>query len=220
MDSFEVNKLIGGLLGTVFVVMSIGIVSDAIFAAPMPDKPGLEIVAPEGEEHGGPDNGGQPAGPESVLPLLASADVTKGAEIFKRCTQCHTGDNGGANKTGPNLWGVVNRKVASHEGFGYSKAMKDFGADGKVWDYEHLDHFLFAPKAYVKGTIMGFAGVKKTDERANLIAYLRTLADSPAPLPEAAAPAAATGGEAAPAAPAAGEAAPAAGHEEPAKPAQ
>jgi cytochrome c len=213
MDSFEVNKLIGGLLGTVFVVMSIGIVSDAIFAAPMPDKPGLEIVAPEGEEHGGPDNGGQPAGPESVLPLLASADVTKGAEIFKRCTQCHTGDNGGANKTGPNLWSIVNRTVASHEGFGYSKAMKDFGADGKVWDYEHLDHFLFAPKAYVKGTIMGFAGVKKTDERANLIAYLRTLAGTPAPLPEAAAPAAATGGEAAPAAPAAG-------HEEPAKPAQ
>lgn len=207
MDPFEVNKLIGSLLGTVFVAMSIGIASDAIFAAPMPDKPGLEIVAPEGKEHGDPGNGGQPAGPESIIPLLATADPAVGGEIFKRCTQCHTGENGGANKAGPNLWNIVNRKVASHEGFSYSKAMKEFGANGKAWDYEHLGHFLFAPKAYVKGTIMGFAGLKKTDERANLIAYLRTLSDSPAPLPEVAAPAA-------------GEAAPAAGHEEPAKPTQ
>ncbi len=218
MDSFEVNKLIGGLLATLFIILSIGIVSDAIFAAPHPEKPGLVIEAPEGEEHGGA-NTGQPAGPESIIPLLASADATKGAEVFKRCATCHTADKGGANKTGPNLFGLVDRKVASHEGFGYSKGMKDFGADGKVWDYEHLDHFLFAPKAYVKGTAMGFGGVKKTDERANLVAYLRTLADTPAPLPAATAPAAenvsAPAGETAPAT-ATGETAPATGETAPA----
>jgi cytochrome c len=215
MDSFEINKIIGGLLATVFVILSLGIVSDAIFAAPIPEKPGYAIEAPEDDGHGGPGNGSQPSGPESVLPLLASADLTKGAEVFKRCGTCHTGDKGGANKAGPNLWGVVTRAVASHEGFGYSAGMKAFAADGKVWDYTNLDHFLFAPKATVKGTTMGFAGVKKTDERANLIAYLRTLADTPAPLQDVPAPAAEGVS-----APAGGEAAPATGHGEAEKPAQ
>ncbi|HTV66956.1 MAG TPA: cytochrome c family protein [Rhizobiaceae bacterium] len=186
MDSFEFNKILGALLATVFVVFSVGIVSDAIFAAPVPEKPGFAIEAAE-DDHGA---GGAPTGPESILPLLASANVEAGAAVFKKCTACHTADNGGANKAGPNLWNIVNRPVASHEGFGYSAGMKTFAEGGQVWDYEHLDHFLNAPKSYVKGTAMGFGGVKKTDERANLVAYLRTLADSPAPLPEATAPAA------------------------------
>ncbi|MGE3307635.1 MAG: cytochrome c family protein [Rhizobiaceae bacterium] len=221
MDSFEINKVIGGLLATVFVVFSISLVSEALFAAPVPEKPGFIIEAAEGDAHGGDNAGGQqPAGPESIIPLLASADPTKGADIFKRCVSCHTIDKGGANKTGPNLWGIVDRPIASHEGFGYSKGMKDFVAAGNEhWDYNHLDHFLFAPKAYVKGTAMGYAGVKKTDERANLVAYMRTMADAPVPLPEAgAAPApenASAPGEAA-TPPATGEAAPA----EPATPAE
>lgn len=194
MDSFELNKILGALLATVFVMLSIGIVSEALFAAPVPEKPGYALEGAEDGGHGGENSGGQqPAGPESIVPLLASADVTKGAEIYKRCTSCHTDEKGGANKTGPNLYGIVGRKVASHEGFGYSKAMKEFGADGKVWDFEHLDHFIFAPKAYVKGTVMGYAGVKKTDERANLIAYLNTMSDAPLPLPAATAAPAAEG---------------------------
>ena len=98
---------------------------------------------------------------------------------------CHTAEQGGANKIGTEPFGIVNRPIASHEGFAYSAPMKEFSQGGSVvWDYDHLNHFLAGPKAYVKGTAMGFAGVKKDDERANLIAYLRTLADSPAPLPE------------------------------------
>lgn len=186
MDSFEVNKLIGGFLGVVFVVFSIGIVSDSIFAAPVPEKPGYAIEA--AEEGGGEAGGGGAAEEQPIAALLASANAEAGAAVFKKCAACHTGENGGANKTGPNLWSIVNRPIASHEGFAYSAPMKEFSQGGSVkWDYDHLNHFLASPKGLVKGTAMGFAGVKKPDERANLIAYLRTLSDSPAPLPDAAA---------------------------------
>lgn len=190
MDSFEFNKIIGALLATVFVVFSISLISDGIFAAPAPEKPGYAIEAAE-ETHGGGGGGEAPA-EQSVMPLLASASPEAGAAIFKKCVACHTDDSGGANKVGPNLWGVINRPIASHAGFAYSAPMKEFSQGGSVvWDYEHLDKFLASPKGLVKGTAMGFAGLKKVEERAAVIAYLRTTADSPAPLPEAsAAPAA------------------------------
>ncbi len=185
MDSFEFNKLIGALLGTVFVVFSIGLVSDAIFAAPHPEQPGYAIVAAEPEV--GDAGGGETAAAESVIPLLASADSAAGAVVFKKCAACHTDDTSGGNKIGPNLWGVVNRPVASHEGFAYSAAMKAHAETNKTWTYEDLDHFLLSPKGFVKGTAMGFAGLKKVEDRASVIAYLRTQADSQEPLPDAAA---------------------------------
>ena len=184
MDSSELNKYLAGFLATCFVVMSIAIVSDAIFAAPAPEKPGYAIEAAESDASAASG----PAAPESAVPLLANASVEKGEAVHKKCVACHTTEKGGANKTGPNLWDIVNRPIATHEGFGYSAALKEFSQGGTVkWDYEHLDKFLTSPKGFVKGTAMGFAGVKKTDERADLIAYLRTLSDNPAPLPEAAA---------------------------------
>jgi cytochrome c len=184
MDSFEVNKLLGALLGTVFVVLSLGIISDAIFHSPAPERPGFTIVAAE-EPAGGDTGAAEPAAPQPIGPLLAKADAAAGATIFKKCTACHTGEKGGANKVGPNLWGIVNRPIASHEGYSYSAAMKAFSDGGKkVWDYDHLSGFLTAPKAYVKDTAMGFGGLKKIEDRASLIAYLRTLADAPAPLPQ------------------------------------
>jgi cytochrome c len=208
MDSFEFNKVMGALLGTVFIIFSIGIISDSIFAAPVPEKAGFAIVAAEPEE--GAAGGAEAAAEVSIAALLASANADAGAAVFKKCAACHSIEKGGPNKVGPDLWDVVNRPIASHEGFAYSSAMKDFSEGGKVvWDYDHLNHFLASPKGYVKGTAMGFAGLKKDDERANLIAYLRSQADSPAPLPEASAatPASAPADAAAPAP--AGEAAPA-----------
>ncbi|AWC25744.1 cytochrome c family protein [Aminobacter sp. P9b] len=210
MDSFEINKVLGGLLGTAFVVFSISLVSDAIFAAPVPEKPGFAI---EAAEEGGAAAGGGEAAPAAVpvAQLLASANAEAGAAVFKKCTACHSIEKGGPNKVGPDLWAVVNRPIASHEGFSYSGAMKEFSQGGSVvWDFEHLNHFLASPKGYIKGTAMGFAGIKKDDERANLLAYLNSQSDSPAPLPAAdaapaAEPTAAPAGEA-PAAPAGGAA--------------
>jgi cytochrome c len=220
MDSFEYNKLIGAFLGAVFVVFSVGIVSDAIFAAPHPEKEGFIIEAAEPEA--GTAGEAAPA-EEPIAVRLATADPVAGEAVHKKCTACHTTEKGGPNKVGPNLWDIVNRPVASHEGFAYSTPMKEFSQGGSVvWDYDHLDQFLTSPKGLVKGTAMGFAGVKNPAERANLIAYLRTLADTPAPLPEAPAaePAAAPAGEAPatePAAPA--EAAPVEPAPAPAEPA-
>lgn len=183
MDSFEINKLLGGLLGAVFVVFSIALASDAIFASPAPETPGYLIEAVEAEA-----GGGAAAEPE-VAPIgvrLASADVGAGETVFKKCAACHTVENGGANKVGPNLWDIVNRPIAGHEGFAYSGPLKEFSEGGSVvWDYDHLDHFLESPKGLVRGTAMGFAGLKKPEDRADIIAYLHTLSDNPAPLPPA-----------------------------------
>lgn len=187
MDSFEINKLIGGLLATVFVVFSVGLVSDALFASPTPEKPGFAIEAVEPEE-----GGAAPAeAPKPIAELLAGANAEAGAAIFKKCQACHSGEKGGPNKVGPDLWDVIERPVAAHEGFAYSSGMKEFSkGSSETWTYENLNHFLTSPKNFVKGTAMGFVGLKKDEDRANVIAYLRTLSDSPKPLPEAAAPAA------------------------------
>ena len=180
MESFEVNKLLGALLGTVFIVFSIALISDGIFSSPEPAKPGFEIVASEAPA-GGETGGGEAAQPEPIAPLLAKADPAAGEAVFKKCAACHTGDKGGANKVGPNLWGVVNRPIAEHEGFSYSAALSE--KKGQGWDYEHLNSFLISPKTYAPGTKMSFAGISKDGERADVIAYLRSLSDSPAPLP-------------------------------------
>lgn len=180
MNSTEFTKLAGAFLGTVFVLMTIGIVSDAIFSTHEPENPGyvIEASASTGEGESAPD---ESSGPEPIAPLLASADVGAGESVFKKCAACHTTEKGAGNKVGPNLWDIVGRTPGAVDGFNYSSAMSEFGAENK-WDYEHLNGFLAAPKKYLKGTAMGFAGVKKTEDRADLIAYLRTLSDNPAPI--------------------------------------
>ena len=105
--------------------------------------------------------------------------------MARRCAACHDFQQGGPNKVGPNLWGVVNRPIASHEGFSYSPALTAFADGGKVWDYAQIDAFITNPKGRVPGTKMTFAGLKKDAERAAVLAYLRTLAAEPAPLPGA-----------------------------------
>ena len=182
MDSNEVNKLLAGFLGTVFIVFSVGIVSDALFASPAPEKPGFAIEATEEPAGGGPAAPTAEAKP--IAELLANANVEAGAAVFKKCQACHSGEKGGPNKVGPDLWDLIDRPVAEHEGFAYSAGMKDFSKGGtEKWTYDNINHFITAPKKFVKGTAMGFAGLPKDEDRANVIAYLRTLSDSPKPLP-------------------------------------
>lgn len=206
----HVNMGVGALLGTVFVLMSVSILSEGIFKPEAPEKPGYAIAAAEGAGGAAPAEAAAADTPVGVV--LAKADASKGATIFKKCEACHNGDKGGPNKVGPNLWGVVDRPIASHEGFSYSAGMKEFSKGGtEKWTYDHLYHFLKKPKDYVKGTAMGFAGLPKEEDRGDLLAYLQTLSDSPVPFPPADQAAAPAGDKAA--APAAGDkaAAPAAG---------
>lgn len=130
---------------------------------------------PAAEPEAAPAGGG-----EDIATLLASADQDAGAKISKKCAACHSLNKGGANKVGPNLWDVVGRAVASHEGFKYSGALTDIGGE---WSYEKLNAFLTKPKDFAAGTRMSFAGLKSAEDRANLIAFLRSLSDDPKPLP-------------------------------------
>lgn len=191
MNLPRTNQFFMALLAVVFVMFSVSIISDSLFSSPDPKTPGYQIQTAEA---GSGDSGAGSAAPEtvSIAVLLQSADAERGKNIFKRCAACHTAEKGGANKIGPHLWDIVNRPAAEVSDFSYSSGMKEFASEGNDWDFDHLDHFLKAPKAYVKGTAMGFAGLKKDNERADLIAYLATLADTPVALPNpeaAAAPA-------------------------------
>ena len=180
MDSFELNKILGAILGTCILVLVTSFAAHAIFAPVMPAKPGFEIAVKE-EAHGGAKEAAAPS--EPIEKLLQTASVEKGAAAAKKCAACHTFEKGGPNRVGPNLFGIVERARASEAGFNYSSAMK--GKGGK-WTFQDLNAFILNPKGAVPGTAMGFAGITKDSERADVIDYLRTLADTPLPLPTAA----------------------------------
>ncbi|PHR53338.1 MAG: cytochrome c family protein [Robiginitomaculum sp.] len=170
-------------MATALVIFGIRELSHTLVHPHIPDHPGyaVEVAGSTGAD----------AGPVEVVKvislaeLLASASVSSGERVAKKCAACHTFDKGGANKTGPNLWNLVGRAAAGVDGFGFSSAMS---SSGLTWDFETLNKYLTKPKELVPGTAMSFAGIKKDKDRANLLAWIRSQSDAPLDLPAFTAP--------------------------------
>ncbi len=185
MDSFELNKILGAVLGTTLAVFGIGQLSGMIFHSEVPSaeghlKPGYVIEVAE-TATGGEAGGAGEAAVESIGVRLAKADVAKGTALAKACAACHDFTSGGPNKVGPNLYDVVERGIGGHAGFTYSEALKAKSAE--KWTYESLDAFITNPKKFAAGTKMAYGGLGKAQDRASLIAYLASLSGAPKPFP-------------------------------------
>jgi cytochrome c len=178
MHGLEFNKIFAALLTAGLVASMASFISREVVHPHMPHESAIEI---EGVEAHGSGEPAAPAGPEPVLGLLASADAAAGQASARACTACHSFEQGGPNKVGPNLYNIVNAHQAHLDSFSYSASLAGLGGE---WSYEELNKFLFKPKDYVPGTKMNFIGLKDPQDRANIIAYLRSLSGSPAPLPD------------------------------------
>jgi cytochrome c len=180
MNSFEINKILGAVLGTCLVLLAVHIASGALFTPPVAAKPGYEIAVKEEQPA---KAGGEAAAPASqpIENLLASASTEHGAQVAKQCQVCHNLQEGQGPKIGPDLYGVVGRQVASKTNFHYTDALKKKGG---TWTFDALNTWLTDPRTDVPGTAMTFAGIKNEKQRADVIAYLNTLSKNPEPLPK------------------------------------
>jgi cytochrome c len=182
MNSFELNKILGAILGTCLILLALNIAAGAVFAPQKPAKPGFDIAV---KESGGEQGAAAAKEPEQPIEtLLAKASVEKGQSAAKQCQACHTFEKGGPNRVGPNLWNIVgSQRGEARGGFNFSAAMK---GKGGTWTFDELNKFLANPRSYIPGTAMTFAGLSKPDQRADVIDYLHTLSDNPLPLPKTA----------------------------------
>jgi cytochrome c len=189
------NKMAGAMLATVLAIVGLEEISNIVYHPEVAKKPGYAIaVQADTTDASGP---AAPELPPDWGTVLPAANIQAGMQVAMKCQSCHNLEKGGPNLTGPNLYGVLGRKPGSHPGFAYSAGMQDFGMKTAAWTYDEVNTFISGPAAYINGTKMTFVGLKKQDDRINVIAYLRTLNDSPPPIPApnpaAAAPAAAAG---------------------------
>jgi cytochrome c len=183
MDSFEINKILGAVLGTCLILLAVHIASGAIFTPAAPAKPGYDIVVKNEQPAQAPGGAAATPAEQPIENLLASASAQQGAQTAKVCETCHNFGKGQGNKIGPGLYGIVGRPVASEPGFNYSAALK---AKGGTWTFDALNTWLNNPRSDVPGTLMTFAGLTSEKQRADIIDYLNSNSDSPLPLPKAA----------------------------------
>jgi cytochrome c len=174
------NKIAAALLVALMLAWIVGTIARNVVSPAMPGK--NAYVVDTGAQSAAPGAPAAPTGPAPILPLLASAKPDEGAKSAKVCSTCHSFNKGETAKMGPNLYGIIGSKHAHMAGFGYSSAMQAL-AD-KPWTFDALNEFLYSPRTAVPGTKMSFIGIKSDADRANVIAWLRTLSDSPVPLPK------------------------------------
>ena len=182
MDSFEINKIIAAVLLTVLIIIGIGKFTDIIFHVEKPKESaykieGLEIVSTSSSSSGMESKIVEAV---DIKALLAMGDLGHGEKVFKKCSACHMIASGGKNMIGPNLWNVIGRTAGSVNDYKYSKAMVAYG---KEWSFEEMNSYLIKPQAYVKGTKMAFAGLRKEKDRASVILFMNSKSGSPKPLP-------------------------------------
>ena len=178
MNSFEINKIIAAIILTIVIVFGVNKLADVIYSVNAPEGNTYKIATETKEISKG--NTAKAESDVNISALLALGSIDHGKTVFKKCAACHSVSQGGGNKIGPALWGVIGRKAGSIGDYKYSKAMSGFG---KTWDFEAVNTFLIKPKDYVKGTKMAYAGLKKGKDRASIILYLNEQSDSPLPLP-------------------------------------
>ena len=182
MDSFEINKIIASILLTALIIIGIGKIVDILFYV---EKPKLSAYKIEGIDQSGSGKEISAKTDEiveavDIKTLLAMGNMAHGEKVFKKCSACHMIAADGKNKIGPNLWGVIGRTAGAINDYNYSKAMKAYA---KEWTFEEMNSYLIKPQAYIKGTKMAFAGLRKEKDRASVIKYLNQNSDNPLPLP-------------------------------------
>lgn len=177
MDSFELNKITAAVLIALLVAMVACLLGDTVVA---PQKLLKNAFVVEVQEDTAATEANQEKPLTPIEPLLATADALNGEKVFKKCLACHTVGKGDPHKTGPNLWNIVMNHIGHEADFAYSEALKSKKGQ---WTYENLNKFLHKPREFTPGTKMTFIGISNDQERADVIAFLRKNADSPAPLP-------------------------------------
>ena len=181
MDSFEINKIIAAILLTALIIIGLGKFADVLFHV---DKPKVSAYKVEGLETVAESTSSISETDKEVIvnikELLAAGDMAHGEKVFKKCSACHMIVSDGKNMIGPNLWGVIGRTAGSVSDYKYSKAMIAYG---KEWTFEEMNAYLIKPQAYIKGTKMAFAGLRKEKDRASVILYMNSKSSSPKPLP-------------------------------------
>jgi len=174
------NKIIVSIIFAIILIIGINKIADVIYYVEKPEKSAYQVdsvTTVANSSSAEADSGNSESG--NIIALFASASASEGAKIFKKCAACHSVAQGGGNKIGPALWGVLGRKAGSVPDYKYSKAMVAYG---KPWSFEEMDGFLAKPKEWVKGTKMSFSGLKNSKERAALILYMNENSSNPLPL--------------------------------------
>lgn len=183
MDSFELNKIAGAVLGSLLAILGINKIMGGIYG--VPEEPATKAYIVEGVETAGAATVTEPQPEKSLAELLAEATPQAGKRVSAKCASCHTFEQGGPNKTGPNLWGVVGNSFAHKEDFNYSAAFQESRAGGRKWTDALLFQYLENPRKFEPGNKMQFAGLKKPEERANIISYLHQQSNVPLQVKEA-----------------------------------